>query len=193
MFIFNKSDITIQPYWDLHPELQVPVPLKSGTIYSYRDVFNDFYPMTAEAIAYQLGYYDAYDNYDSEVTDAYQRGYENALTYLEDFRETAIQEGYSQAYNEYFPQIQEQYWNGYNLGRTQGFNNGYNAAIDNFDEDGIYQTGYNDGYAEGVKDEVARNSKNFYDGIGNWLVPAIIVILVFSVIITFKKRNSGVE
>src|SRR5690606_10766113 len=99
----------------------------------------------------------------------------------------------SQAYNEYYYQIETQFWNGYNIGRSQGYTAGYNTAVENFDEEGIYQTGYNDGYANGVKDEVTKNSKNFYDGIGNWLVPEIIVILVFSVIITFKKRDNGIE
>lgn len=82
---------------------------------------------------------------------------------------------------------------GYNDGYDVGYEDGFNKAIDELEDSSHYVVGYNKGYSDGVKDEVVKNSKNFYDGIGNWLVPAIIVILVFSVIITFKKRNSGVE
>lgn len=189
MFIFKKSDIDLMPYWDLHPVLQVPVPLKSGTLYFYRDAFDDYYPMSAESIAYQLGYYDAYTNYDSELQEAYQRGYDNALLYLEDFRELAVQEGYSQAYNEYFPQIQTQYWNGYTVGRSQGYDDGYNTAIDSFDEEGIYQTAFDDGYLEGVKDKQEENTQSFYDGLQKWLVPAIITVIVLGGIFAFIRKK----
>lgn len=189
MFIFNKSDIDLMPYWDLHPALQVPVPLKSGTIYDYREEFDDYYPMTAETISYQLGYYDAYTNYDSELQEAYQRGYDNALLYLEDVRELAIQEGYSQAYNEYFYQIETEYWKGYNLGLNNGFDAGWDSAIDSVNEEGIYQTGFDDGYLEGLKDKQEENTKSFYDGLQNWIVPAIITVMVLGGIFFFIRKK----
>lgn len=148
---------------------------KADNIYIFNDSLKIMYFSNSRDYQYALGRELAAQ----DITDAYRMGKDVGYNEgLIDGYENGKSDGLDIGYNE-----------GYDV----GYDEGYNKAIDDLEDNSQYVVGYNKGYSDGVKDEVVKNSKNFYDGIGNWLVPAIIVILVFSVIITFKKRNSGVE
>ena len=98
------------------------------------------------------------------------------------------------------------YINGYKEGEIIGYADGYvdgfaAGVADQADEiTQAYSDGFDAGvlldeseaYAEGYKDGLAYEGNKFYDNIGTWLVPAIIVVLFLGGFIAFarKKRDS---
>lgn len=148
---------------------------KPDNIYIFNDTLNAMYFYNSRDYQYALGSRLAAQ----DITNAYYQGKdvgynEGLIDGYENGKSEGLDDGYSNGYGE-------------------GYDDGFNQAINELADSSQYEVGYKKGYDDGVHDEVSKNSKNFYDGIAKWLVPSIIVILVFSVIITFKKRDNGIE
>lgn len=88
---------------------------------------------------------------------------------------------YQQGYN-------EGYDAGYNAGEYYGYNNGYSNGYDTGYYAGINSThneAYQQGYQKGAND-------SFLSGLQNWIVPAIIVVIILGGFITvIHKRKDG--
>lgn len=80
---------------------------------------------------------------------------------------------------------------GYDIGHSEGLLSGYDSG---------YAIGYangaaastNEAYSAGFTAGINQEANHFYDDIGKWLVPALIVVLFGSAVITFiniKRRN----
>lgn len=83
------------------------------------------------------------------------------------------------------------YATGYNYGYFGGYEEGYDFGFDEGVSVGDYSEAYEEGFKAGEKSKLAENNEAFYNGIGKWLVPAIIAVIVLGgiVSITAIKRR----
>ena len=84
------------------------------------------------------------------------------------------------------------YYEAYEKGLQDGYDEGYDDGYD----DGILESdvaeAYLQGFKDGEKSKLAENNAAFYDGIGKWLVPAVITVIVaggFVTIASIKRRE----
>lgn len=110
-------------------------------------------------------------DYQTGFTDGYEAGSEDGFL-----------DGYNQGRD-------EGYNIGYNLGRSEGYNQGYDIG---------YDEGYDIGYDEGLKvSQSEAYNKGYNDGskdsflakINTWLVPAIILVFIVGIFVTYRKRG----
>ena len=92
------------------------------------------------------------------------------------------------------------YYYGYSQGLQDGYDDGYQDGYDDGLEDGYaggllesdVEEAYQQGFKDGEKSKLAENNAAFYDGIGKWLVPVVITVIVLGGIVSIasiKRRE----
>lgn len=84
------------------------------------------------------------------------------------------------------------YTDGYNRGNAEGYSEGYyNGYTDGAKatEPLAYQRGYDDGYNVGYKDASNEAPKKFMNNLHQWIVPAIIVVVVAGIFVGYRRER----
>lgn len=139
----------------------------------YDDGYNDGYDAGYEAgrndgynEGRDVGYNEGYDvGYNTGRNDGYNSGYNNGYINGE-------QAGYARGLDDGFD-------NGYNYGYDEGYELGYDAGLEV-----SYDYGYNNGYQDGFNDGF---NEPFISNIHIWLVPAIIIVFVIGIFVTYRR------
>lgn len=135
--------------------------------YTFDDLF--FNRDTALYVLYHADYGSI--DYQTGFNDGYEAGSEDGFL-----------DGYNQGYD-------TGYNTGYNLGRGEGYDLGYDIG---------YDEGYDIGYDEGLKvSQSEAYNKGYNDGskdsflakINTWLVPAIILVFIVGIFVTYRRRG----
>lgn len=84
------------------------------------------------------------------------------------------------------------YYDAYEQGLEDGYGQGYQDGYDDgILESDVYEA-YQQGFIDGEKSKLATNNEAFYNGIGKWLVPAVITVIVLGGIVSIasiKRRE----
>ena len=88
---------------------------------------------------------------------------------------------YDQGYNDGFNEGRSRgYSSGYNDGYASGYNTGYNAGLQ-----ASQQQAYQRGYEDGLKNAYP----NFINNLHQWIVPAIIVVIVAGIFVGCRRER----
>jgi hypothetical protein len=175
----EMEGITFRNYID--GEYSFVTTLKPGNLYVWWESTDTFIFDNSYDYQYSLGIQRGQEQGENTARDAYQDGYNAGSKLAEGLLESEYQRGFQNGTNK---GLQD----GYNQGYQNGFNNAYSEIITT-DE---YTLGYNNGFKDGEKSKLAKNNETFYNGIGKWLVPAVITVIVLGGIFSiasFKRRE----
>jgi hypothetical protein len=177
----EMDEVTFRNY--IEGEIDFETILKPGNLYVYMKTLgpNQFWFNNSYDYQYYLGISRGQEQGENTARDAYLDGYNAGSKLAEGLLESEYQRGYQ---NGTTKGLQD----GYNQGYQNGFNNAYSEIITT-DE---YTLGYNNGFKDGEKSKLAKNNETFYNGIGKWLVPAVITVIVLGGIFSiasFKRRE----
>ena len=147
--------------------------------YDYGDIdINDIVDYTilrrGDVLQYDI-VFNSFDYWAYEITTS---GYEGYDKLPDGFLETYLGAIYYFANN-----------NGLTTGHATGYAEGYTVGVNEVEAD-AYNHGVDDGFLLGLN----YKANEFYNNIGTWLVPAIIVVLFLGGFIAFaRKKRDGVE
>lgn len=80
----------------------------------------------------------------------------------------------------------------YDVGYQDGFDSGFLAGLSEGILESDVSEAYQKGFLDGEKSKLAENNAAFYSGIGKWLVPAVITVIVLGGIVSIasiKRRE----
>lgn len=122
------------------------------------------------------------DDLNNQLDLEYDRGYDDGYA---DGYDAASGSGYWDGYLEGY---EVGVVDGRNQGYDIGYYEGYHEAIDI----GRSQ-GYDIGFSDGEKSKLVEKNEAFYQGIENWLVPAIITVIALGGFVTIAARKRREE
>ena len=162
-------------------EIDFTTTLKPGNQYTYMKTLNEFWFANSYDYAYTLGFNRGVEAGEESAFNAYRDGYEAGSKLAEGLLESEYQRGFQNGTDIGF-------MDGYEQGLIVGFNDAYEQIVENTE----YELGYNDGFVDGEKSKLSKNTEVFYNGIEKWLVPAIITVIVLGGIFSiaaYKRRE----
>ena len=177
MIVFTSNQYELLTYDGtvLWVDEWIDVPVNSYLLYTYNLEWSE---------DYASGLADGYANgYDSGYDDGYDIGYGDGQDDM--FDNGSELYGYSETGSYDFAQG---YTNGTTVGHNQLWANGsdvYGLSVtDSFD--------YIFGFTAGKNTNVNASLTNFYDDFGDWIVPAILIVILIggAVALTVKKRGA---